>query len=175
MKSVKSMDWVLRGFFAALVVALVGVVAHAVYEPPLHVVVAGEQAPPFRIAADNGRAVAVPNFGGKLLILNFWATWCPPCVEETPSLSQFARDYASRGVVVMGISVDTNVNAYRAFLAKYRPQFLTARDFQIHRDYGTFMYPETYIIDSNGKVVQKIAEGADWSNANVRSFIDSLL
>jgi thiol-disulfide isomerase/thioredoxin len=169
------MDWALRVAFGALAVALVGVVAYAVYVPPLHVVVAGEQAPPFTIEADNGRAVAVPDFGGKLLILNFWASWCPPCVEETPSLSQFAQDYASRGVVVMAISVDASDKAYRAFLQKYKPRFLTARDAQIHRDYGTFMYPETYIIDSTGKVIQKIAERADWSSASVRSFIDSLL
>jgi peroxiredoxin len=77
--------------------------------------------------------------------------------------------------VVLGISVDASDKAYRAFLEKYKPQFLTARESQIHRDYGTFMYPETYIIDSSGKVVQKIAEGADWSNANVRAYINSLL
>jgi peroxiredoxin len=90
-------------------------------------------------------------------------------------LSRFARDYAGRGVVVLGISVDANEQAYRAFLAKYKPEFLTVRDALIHRDYGTFMYPETYIIDSTGKVAQKIAEGADWSSPNLRAYIDSLL
>ena len=162
MHRVKSIDRILRGVLAALVIAFVAVVAKAVYDPPIHVVVAGEQAPQFTIAADGGRSVSVPNFGGKLLVLNFWATWCPPCVQETPSLSKLAADYASRGVTVLGISVDTSEQAYRTFLQKYKPQFLTARDAQIHRDYGTFMYPETYIIDASGKVVQKIAEGADW-------------
>jgi thiol-disulfide isomerase/thioredoxin len=175
MHSVKTADRFLR---AALVVAslfFVGAVAKAVYDPPPHVVVAGERAPQFTIAADNGRTVSVPNFGGRLLVVNFWATWCPPCVQETPSLSQFAKDYAGKGVVVLGISVDANEGAYRAFLQKYKPQFLTARDAKVHRDYGTFMYPESYIIDSTGKVIQKIAEGADWSSPNVRSYFDSLL
>lgn len=90
-------------------------------------------------------------------------------------MSQFARDYAARGVVVLALSVDTSDSAYRAFLAKYKPEFLTARESLIHRDYGTFMYPETYIIDSTGKVAQKIAQGADWSNPNLRAYIDSLL
>jgi thiol-disulfide isomerase/thioredoxin len=165
----------MRGALAVLTVAFVFVVGSAVYERPIHVVVPGEQAPPFSITADNGQRVSAPGFGGKLLVLNFWATWCPPCVEETPSMSQFARDYAGRGVVVLAISVDTNEPAYRAFLAKYRPAFLTARESLIHRQYGTFMYPETYFIDSTGKVVQKIAENADWSNPNLRAYIDSLL
>ncbi len=175
MPRVKATDWVLRGALAALSVTFVAVVAKAVYDPPIHVVIAGEQAPAFTLATDNGRPVSIPNFGGKLLILNFWATWCPPCVEETPSLSKLAADYANRGVVVLGISVDASEAAYRAFLQKYKPAFLTVRDAQIHRDYGTFMYPETYMIDASGKVVQKIAEGADWNSPNIRSYIDSLL
>ena len=90
-------------------------------------------------------------------------------------MSQFAKDYAGRGVVVLAISVDANEGAYKAFLAKYRPAFLTVRESLIHRSYGTFMYPETYIIDASGKVVQKIAEGADWSNKDLRAYVDSLL
>ncbi len=175
MQSVKNTDRLLRGAFLLLLVAFIAAVGYGTYEKPIHVVVAGEQAPAFNIAADNGKTVSVPNFQGKLLILNFWASWCPPCVEETPSLSQLAKDYAGRGVVVMGISVDSNEQAYRAFLAKYKPNFLTARDARIHRDYGTFMYPETYIIESSGKVAHKIAEGADWSSPDVRRYIDSLL
>jgi cytochrome c biogenesis protein CcmG/thiol:disulfide interchange protein DsbE len=175
MQSVKSTDRLLRGAFLLLLAAFVAAVAYGTYDKPIHVVVAGERAPAFTIAADNGRTVSVPNFQGKLLILNFWASWCPPCVEETPSLSQLAKDYAGRGVVVMGISVDASEKAYRAFLDKYKPNFLTVRDARIHRDYGTFVYPETYIIDSRGQVVQKIAEGADWSNPQIRSYIDSLL
>ncbi|MBZ5580921.1 MAG: TlpA family protein disulfide reductase [Acidobacteriia bacterium] len=175
MHRINTVDWVLRGSLAALSIAFVAVVAKAVYDPPIHVVVAGEQAPSFRIAAETGRTVSVPNFGGKLLVLNFWATWCPPCVQETPSLSQLAADYANRGVVVLGVSVDSSDAAYRAFLQKYKPAFLTARDARIHRDYGTFMYPETYLIDGSGKVVQKIAEAADWSNPNIRQYIESLL
>jgi cytochrome c biogenesis protein CcmG, thiol:disulfide interchange protein DsbE len=175
MQSVKTGDHLLRGAFLLLLTAFVGVVAYATYEKPIHVVVAGERAPSFSIAAENGATVSVPKLKGKLLILNFWASWCPPCVEETPSLSQLAKDYAARGLVVMAISVDSREKDYRAFLNKYRPAFLTARDASIHRDYGTFVYPESYIIDAQGKVVQKIAEGADWSSPDIRRYIDSLL
>jgi peroxiredoxin len=175
MHRVKAVDRALRFALAVLLLAFVAVVAFAVYERPIHVVAEGEQAPPFTIKTEDGRLISTPNFGGKLLVLNFWATWCPPCVQETPSLSQLAQDYAGRGVVVLGISVDASDAAYRAFLQKYKPRFLTVREALIHRDFGTFMYPETYIIDSTGKVVKKIAEGADWSSPSVRSYLDSVL
>src|SRR5471030_917424 len=171
MQSVKT-ETILRAAISLLVAALVFVIYAGIHE---RVVVAGDTAPEFTITADNGRTVSVPGFGGKLLILNFWASWCPPCVEETPSLSQFAQAYEGKGVVVMGVSVDKDEKLYRAFLQKFHPGFLTARDRKIHEDYGTFAYPETYIIDSQGKVLRKIAEAVDWTNPEMTKFIDSLL
>ena len=171
----RNTDLLLRAALALVAVAFLGVVGYAVYAPPQRVVVAGEQSPAFTITADGGRSISVPSFGGKLLVLNFWASWCPPCVEETPSLSKFAEDFASQGVVVLAVSVDTSEPAYRRFLQKYKPRFLTVRDAEIHRQYGTFVYPESYIIDSTGKVRQKIAEGADWNNPNLRSAIARML
>src|ERR1700681_3557567 len=87
-----------------------------------------------------GKSERLSDLKGKVLVLNFWATWCPPCVQETPSLSEFAKAYAGKGVVVMGVSVDKDEKLYRAFLERFHPGFLTARDMKIHEDYGTFMY-----------------------------------
>ncbi len=171
MQSVK-IDRFLRLGIGVLAVVLVYVIYAAIHQ---RVVEAGDRAPEFALTADNGRTVTLPNFGGKLLVLNFWASWCGPCVEETPSLSKLAQDYASKGVVVLGVSVDKDPQAYRNFVQKYQPGFLTARDLKIHEEYGTFMYPETYLIDAKGRVVLKIAEGADWSSSNVTKYIDSLL
>jgi thiol-disulfide isomerase/thioredoxin len=177
MQSVK-IDRFLRLGIGVLAVVLVSVIYAAIHE---RVVVKGDTAPDFSITSDSGRTVSLPNFEGKLLILNFWASWCGPCVEETPSLSEFAQEYAGKGVVVLGVSVDKDPQAYQRFLQKYKPGFLTARDSKIHEDYGTFMYPETYIIDSKGKVVLKIPEtpdspvALDWTDPKVKQFIDSLL
>ena len=167
-----NIDRLLRGAIMLLMAALVYVIYAGIHET---VIAAGDNAPGFTITADNGRTVSVPNFGGKVLVLNFWATWCPPCVEETPSLSQFAQQFADKGVVVLAVSVDKDEKAYRAFLKKFNPAFLTARNEDIHADYGTFIYPESYIIDSKGKVVQKIANQADWSDPRVVQYISSLL
>jgi cytochrome c biogenesis protein CcmG, thiol:disulfide interchange protein DsbE len=171
MHSVKT-ETILRAAIGLLVVALVFVIYASIHE---RIVVAGDSAPEFTITADNGRTVSVPSFGGKLLVLNFWASWCPPCVQETPSLSRFAQTYAGKGVVVMGVSVDKDEKAYKAFLQRFNPAFLTARDFKIHEDYGTFMYPETYIIDAKGKVLKKLAEPADWMDPQITQYIDSVL
>ncbi|PWU11575.1 MAG: TlpA family protein disulfide reductase [Terriglobia bacterium] len=165
-------DRFLRVGIGLLTVALVYVLYASIHE---HVVVAGDRAPEFTITAENGRSVSVPNFGGKLLVLNFWATWCPPCVDETPSLSQFAQQYASKGVVVLAVSVDKDAGAYQKFLDRFRPAFLTARDFKIHEDYGTFIYPESYIIDANGRVLRKFAEEVAWNDPKLTSYINSLL
>src|SRR3954454_17639140 len=165
-------DRLLRGGIVLLSAVLVFFIYSGIHE---RVVVAGDSAPDFTITADTGQTVSVPDFKGKLLVLNFWASWCPPCVEETPSLSQFAAAYAPKGVVVLGVSVDKDEKAYKSFLAKFRPNFLTAREFKTHEDYGTFMYPETYIIDSKGKVLKKYAEPVDWMDPRITQLIDSLL
>jgi peroxiredoxin len=171
MKSAK-IDRLLRAAICVLVAVLAFTIYAAIHE---RVVVAGDSAPDFSIRADDGRTVSLSDFGGKVLVLNFWASWCGPCQEEEPSLSQFAAEYAPKGVVVLGISVDKDEKAYNAFLRHFKPAFLTARDSKIHADYGTFMYPETYIIDSKGRVARKFDEAVNFSNPEIASYVNSLL
>jgi peroxiredoxin len=142
-----------------------------------HIVQAGDKAPDFSITADNGKTITRSNFGGRVLVLNFWATWCPPCVEEMPSLDVFARQMQASGVVVLGVSVDKNEAAYKRFVQQVRPGFLTARDAEanISSDYGTFKWPETYVIDKNGKVVQKHIGPKDWTDPKIMNDIKALL
>ena len=162
----------LRIAICALTVALVYAIYCGIHQ---RVVIAGESAPDFSLTTENGRTVSLNNFGGKVLLLNFWASWCPPCVEETPSLSELAREFAPKGLVVLGVSVDEKPDAYRAFLQRFQPAFLTVRDLKLHEDYGTFIYPETYIIGSDGRVLRKIPEGADWMSPEMTQYIASLL
>src|SRR5690348_1000097 len=115
MESVK-IDRVIRAGIGVLLLAFVYVIYASMHE---HIVVVGDSAPQFTVTAEDGRSVGVPGFSGKLLVLNFWATWCPPCVEETPSLSDFAKRYANKGVVVLGVSVDKDEKQYRSFLQQY--------------------------------------------------------
>ena len=157
-----------------LTAALVYVAADGMRE---RVVGVNDKAPDFTITTDSGRTIARSAFGGKLLVLNFWATWCPPCIEELPSLNEFQRRMAGSGVVVLGLSVDRNEAAYRAFLKKAGVVFETARDPEgsIGADYGTFKYPETYVIDARGRVVQKHIGPRNWMDPELLSSIRALL
>jgi cytochrome c biogenesis protein CcmG/thiol:disulfide interchange protein DsbE len=153
---------------------LVAVVVSTIEE---RVVVAGDTAPNFSITTDSGRKITRSDFGGKVLVLNFWATWCPPCIEEIPSLEQFHKQLSGAGVVVLAVSVDRNAAQYSRFLERAGITFLTARDpeAEISSRYGTFKYPESYIIDRRGKVVQKIIGATNWTDPRMINYIRSLL
>lgn len=140
-------------------------------------VVVGDKAPNFKVRTDSGKELTRGDFGGKLLVLNFWATWCPPCIDELPSLQTMASQLAPKGVVVLGVSVDTNAAAYQQFLKSARISFETSRDPEagISADYGTFKYPETYVINREGKVVQKHIGPRDWMDPEIIKGIESLL
>jgi peroxiredoxin len=173
MHSVK-IDQFLKAGIVVLSAILVFVLYNSIHE---RIVDVGDSAPDFSITADNGRTITASNFGGRLLVLNFWATWCQPCVEEVPSLDQFAKDMAGSGVVVLGVSMDKNPKLYHDFLSRSHVSFMTARDpdAKISADYGTYKYPESYIIDSKGKVVQKIIGATNWTDGSMVNAVKSFL
>lgn len=111
-----------------------------------------------------GSAVHFAAFRGKVVLLNFWATWCPPCISELPSLNAMAAELKGNGVVVLGVSVDKDQAAYQRFLKKVKLNFETSRDpkADISSEYGTFKYPETYVINTDGKVLEKFIADQDW-------------
>jgi cytochrome c biogenesis protein CcmG, thiol:disulfide interchange protein DsbE len=154
-------DWLLLGSIVLLGAALVWVVGGTL-EPK--VINAGDLAPDFKVVTDQGKTITRSDFGGKLLVLNFWASWCPPCVTETPSLEKFAEELAPQGVVVLGVSSDRNADRYRKFIQRFGITFPTALDpsADISASYGTFQIPETYLIDRNGKVLEKVISNQNW-------------
>jgi cytochrome c biogenesis protein CcmG/thiol:disulfide interchange protein DsbE len=168
------LERIIHTLIALLLAVFVYVIFDSFHE---RVIVVGDSAPDFSIAADNGRTITNSNFGGKLLVLNFWATWCPPCIEEIPSLNEFQRQFARSGVVVLGVSVDKDEKLYRDFLSKASISFLTARDpdNKINAEYGTLKFPETYIIDGRGKVVRKLINAQNWMSERMIRDVESLL
>jgi cytochrome c biogenesis protein CcmG, thiol:disulfide interchange protein DsbE len=124
-----------------------------------------------------GKPAHLSDFRGKVVLLNFWATWCPPCVDETQSLNQLQRRIAPLGGTVLGVSVDEDPTAYENFLKMYNITFPTYRDpsKQISLSYGTTMYPDTYIITRSGRLDRKIVGAQDWTSPDLTAYINSLL
>jgi cytochrome c biogenesis protein CcmG, thiol:disulfide interchange protein DsbE len=168
------LDKLLLGAIVLLAAGLVWIVSGTL-EPKI--VNAGDTAPDFTITTDSGKTITRDSFGGKLLLLNFWASWCGPCVEEAPSLEAFARQFQSDGVVVLGVSIDRNEKLYRRFIQRFDVSFPTARDPEanISASYGTFQIPETYLIDRNGKVLEKVISNQNWMDPDFVARVRKML
>jgi peroxiredoxin len=136
----------------------------------------GERAPDFTLPTLTRGSLSLHDFGRQVVVLNFWATWCPPCVEETPGLEKFAEQMRLRGVAVMGVSVDQDVTALQAFAAQQHLSFPIMRDpdRSLASRYGTFQFPETYIIDTDGKVAEKLIGAVDWQDPRLIAFVQDL-
>jgi cytochrome c biogenesis protein CcmG/thiol:disulfide interchange protein DsbE len=143
----------------------------------------GVPAPDFTIK-DSDRTVGLSQFRGKVVVLNFWASWCPPCAEELPSLIQMQNEFREKGVVVLGVSVDENADDYQKFLKDHNVSFLTVRDpgEQSARGvdaptsslYGTYKFPESYIIDRDGIIRRKLIGPVDWNQPEIVEYLSRL-
>lgn len=167
-------DLGLKVLIGVLTVAVVLVVSGTLEQK---VIEQGDRAPDFKVTTDQGPVVSRGDIQGKLLVVNFWASWCAPCIEEWPSLNDFAKRYKDKGVTVLAVSIDRNEKKYRDFLTKGKPEFLTSRDPEstIPASYGTFLVPETYVINKEGKVVYKVANAQNWTDPAFLNFFQSLL
>ncbi len=142
-------------------------------QPPL----VDRPAPEFSVQ-DSGRTVALKDLRekkdlrGKVVVLNFWATWCPPCVEEIPSLVAMQAQMKDQ-VTVFAVSVDEDEEAYRNFLVEHKVDLLTVRDPSKKSAllYGTVKYPESYVIDPGGIVRRKYVGPVEWTQPAVLEFL----
>jgi cytochrome c biogenesis protein CcmG/thiol:disulfide interchange protein DsbE len=144
----------------------------------------GKVAPDFTVQ-DSDRSVTLSQYRGKIVVLNFWATWCPPCVEEMPSLVRMQKQFQGKGVTVLAVSVDDDSDAYHKFLKDHAIDLLTIRDpggpktaegvtAPVASRYGTFKFPETYIIDRNGMIQRKFIGPIDWSQQEIVEYLSRL-
>lgn len=139
---------------------------------PQHV---GDPAREFTVT-DSDRSVTLKQFRGQVVVLNFWATWCPPCGQELPSLIDMQDRLRSRGVLVLGVSIDVDGDAYHRFLKQRNVNFLTVRDpdQRVASMYGTSVWPESYIIDRQGVMRRKVIGPINWDAPEMLQFLSKL-
>jgi cytochrome c biogenesis protein CcmG/thiol:disulfide interchange protein DsbE len=135
----------------------------------------GSAAPDFTVQ-DSDRKITLSDYRGSIVVLNFWATWCPPCIDELPSLETLQQRMKDRGVKVLAISVDEDDSAYHQFLQDNKVDLLSVRDAskQSSHLYGTLKFPETYIIDQHGIVRRKFIGAVDWNQSEIVDFLGKL-
>ncbi|HJS59772.1 MAG TPA: TlpA disulfide reductase family protein [Vicinamibacteria bacterium] len=138
----------------------------------------GDLAPPLRLPTLDGGVVDLASFRGKLVVLNFWATWCPPCVEEMPALEKLHRALSPEGLVVIGASVDEDEATLRAFVQKVGVTFATLRDPGGRGPtaaYRTTGFPETFVLDPQGVLLDRYIGPAEWATPEAIDHFRELL
>ena len=137
---------------------------------PVHM---DKPAPDFTLK-DGAKVVNLRDYRGKIVLVNFWATWCPPCLEELPSLQALQKTMPQ--VVVLAISVDEDTDAYRRFLQLHPLNLLTVEDPERHVNelFGTSRFPETYVVDQKGLIRRKFISSQDWVSPEIVNYLSHL-
>lgn len=134
----------------------------------------GSKAPDFTVT-DSERTVTLSKYEGKPVVLNFWATWCPPCIEEMPSLVQL-QDRMKDKVTIIAVSLDVDESAYKRFVTDRKLNMVTVRDADQKSNtlYGTYKFPETYIIDGKGMIRRKFIGAVNWNDPQIEEYLRGL-
>lgn len=114
-------------------------------------------APDFSLSLINGGTLKLSEYFGKVIILDFWATWCPPCRAEIPDFISLYNEYKDRGLVIIGISVDDSIEPVKKFIQQNNVNYpVVMGNSKVIQDYGGITgIPTTFIIDKKGNIVEK--------------------
>jgi peroxiredoxin len=135
--------------------------------------ITGQVAPDFTVS-DGRSSIHLADYRGKIVLLNFWATWCPPCVQEMPGLIELHHDRPD--LAILAVSIDEDEGAYKHYLDRRHVDLISVRDPNqtAAKLYHTEGWPETYVIDRQGVIRRKLVGDPDWSNPEIRAYLSSL-
>jgi len=142
----------------------------------LSVEVRSKEAIPFTLETLDGKSVSLTSYPGKIVVLNFWATWCPPCVEEMPSMIKLFEELKKDpNIVVLAVSADESWEPVKKFFGQDPPGFTVLLDAkgQLAKQYGTTMFPETYVI-KDGRILGFIEGPRRWDQWYAASYLRAL-
>lgn len=175
----------MRNLVLVVVVALVGASVYLVSSSSsrspgewVKSVAVGDLAPDFQLEDTEGNKVSLPDLRGKVVLVNFWATWCPPCIEEMPSMERLNEVLAGDDFVMLAINTEENgPNIVPAFLEKTPYAFPILYDNKgvVQKRYGVFKFPESFVINKDGTVAEKVIGPLDWSSLKTISYLKGLI
>jgi peroxiredoxin len=139
---------------------------------------AGYLAPRFTLRNLKGNLEGLDDHSGKVIVINFWATWCAPCVKEMPSFETLYRRYRSKGLTLLAISLDKEDSSkVQEFVDKHNLSFPVLLDTEgvAEKLYPSFTIPFTYVIDKQGRVVARVDGAKDWESPETFEAVEHLL
>jgi len=139
----------------------------------------GDLAPDFALKDIRGKDVRLSDYKGKVVLLEFWATWCPPCKETVSTLVEVKKKYADRGLIILGISIDDGENLSRR-LVKFSDDHkinysILLSDGNVENAYKVASIPKSFIIDKEGKIVNSHMGYTDRLQTTISEEIDKIL
>lgn len=163
--------------FLALLCGPVGSAgAEELDQAPLQIFEPRRNVPDFNLQDLDGRSVTLKEFRGKVVFVNFWATWCPPCRDEMPSMQRIYNEYRDKGLVMLAINFMESPNTIRPFLSEHKLTFPILLDSgTVMVSYGVLGLPATYLIDRQGKAAARALGARDWNNQESLRVIRKLL
>lgn len=126
----------------------------------------------FTLRALDGKLHRLSEYRGQVVFLNFWATWCPPCRAEIPSMERLNEVLGNKGLVMLAVNIDEDVKDLEAFVKENPHNFtvLSDADTTVQKLYQVFKFPETFVIDQKGEIVEHIVGARDWSSPEALKF-----
>lgn len=138
----------------------------------------GQVAPDFTLKDVNGKTYTLSQLRGKVVLVNFWATWCPPCRAEMPSMEKLNAMLKGQDFVLLAINIEEDAaDVVKEFLQQHHHSFpvLLDGDLKVQQEYGIYQFPETFILRRDGIVADHVIGAIDWTNPRVVSFIKFLI
>ena len=138
----------------------------------------GKKAKDFTLKDLKGNDVSLSDYNGKVVLLNFWATWCPPCRSEMPSIEKLHKKYSDKGLVVLAVATDRKgEEIVKPFVDEKGLTFTVLIDSSadVSDSYGVIGLPTTYVIGRDGTILEKEMGGADWFSKEIQAYFEELM
>jgi peroxiredoxin len=137
----------------------------------------GKKAPEFTLKDMNEKTFSLSSIKGNVVLINFWATWCPPCRGEMPSLNKLYREFRDKGLIVVAVSTDRSATPVKDFLDKKPVDFpvLMDSDNKVSRQFKVFSLPTTFLLDRNGTIIHRYLGEEEWDSDAIRGRIGTAL